>query len=550
MLDSHVDGDGYNMAGQTEAPGGDVLQSNVPKVEPHFQTQKSEKECCTATILQESFEMEYNLPVLPLKSLMTQMDIMGRLREQGLVRDLIGFKSSSYLERIPKSSEDDACPVPYFIPELQMHCARAEAGHVKETNALENDGKCPSQIEAIIVPEIKEANVLEQTEIKEVHLIELQDINQNNLEELEAPEIAGSSGVENAPEQKANIQVIEEPTSPIIPAQDPIEFEKPMATVIETGRGTGFINSLIGVKPIWRPSVRLCFGDRERKWAQSEEQIKQQTCKALKSLILSVNLFQMFRESIQEESKLNQLERSSGTLTYSRVFKQNEFQTNVARLNRQEELPVNALAGGEPFQRNRVMHPDRIRVLYKLDASDGWARNAPDSDSSDSCDSEDSGIKTTLSMTGYPRKIMQIKHPIADRQDIESSGRILFSKPVTLFRFNSVRQWQREGGAHNEYSYTGDIKILERHGLYYILLREKKSAFLLVYTRIDGTWHIGYMANRSNSCGWFNFNYAFCPEGTPEHFACTFQEPSHAAEFVARVRNLVIKARFLNLPRN
>ncbi|XP_070142007.1 uncharacterized protein Sprn isoform X2 [Drosophila kikkawai] len=550
MLDSHVDG--YNVVGQSEAPTREVLPSNVPKVKPisvDVQTQKSDVERCTASILQESYEADYSLPDVPLKSLMTHMDIMGRLREQGKVRNFLGFESSSQLERV---AEDDACPVPYFIPELEMYCAREEAGHLKELNlatveetkvlemeVLETMETCPSQEEEISFHKIEEE--IEVAEIKDALSFEFEDINLTNLEVSQAPEMEESSGVENTPEPLVTIPVIEEPISPITIVQEPIRIEEPTSKPLPS-RGIGFINSLIGLKPIWRPSVGHCFGDREWKKIQHNEEIKQQTCRALKSLILCINLFKKLKE-LSQETQPKQLERSKGTLTYSKIFKQNIFQ------NHHGELSENALAGGEPVQRNPLVNPERIRLFYKLDASDGWSRNAPDWDSSGSCDSEDSGIKTNLSVTNnYSREIMNIHHPMADRQDIESSGRILFSKPVTLFRFSSVQQAGNLPGP-NKHPYSGDIKILERHGLYYILLHEKDSSFLLVYTRIDGNWHIGYKANRTNSCGWFNFNYAFCSEGTPEHFVCTFQEPSHAAEFVARVRNLVIKARFLNLPR-
>lgn len=249
---------------------------------------------------------------------------------------------------------------------------------------------------------------------------------------------------------------------------------------------------------------------------------------------------------------MNQLEGTRNSPTFSRVFRGNLFQPAAVPENRQEERheehpvepPENAMAGGEPVEQRRIIPNVRLRrVLYRQDVSDAWASRVNDSDSSECSDSDDSGINNSMCMNGLSRQIMKMNLPIADRQDIEASGRILFSQPVKLFRFNSDKNWHREG---LESPYTGDIKIMERDGKYYLLLREKNTGFLLVYTRVDGSWHIGYRANWTNSCSWINFNYAYCPEGTPEHFACTFREPSHAAEFVARIRNLVIKCRFVS----
>lgn len=155
----------------------------------------------------------------------------------------------------------------------------------------------PSRIEEINVPRTEEENVFkveepQLSEMKEATLTKLEDINETNFGEL-----AGPSEVENASEELVTLPVKQEPSSPIIIAQKPTQIEEsPML-----GPTSGIISSMIGLKPIWRPSVRLCFGDREQRRTDTptQEEIKQQTSIALKSLIMSISLFKEFEASFQ-----------------------------------------------------------------------------------------------------------------------------------------------------------------------------------------------------------------------------------------------------------
>ncbi|KAI8036688.1 hypothetical protein M5D96_010489, partial [Drosophila gunungcola] len=166
-----------------------------------------------------------------------------------------------------------------------------------------------------------------------------------------------------------------------------------------------------------------------------------------------------------------------------------------------------------------------LNMLKRIDASEGLTCNglnvSKDSVFSDVSESDDSEVLNKSS-----QEVIGLTKTIADIADTQQNGRILFSQPVRLFCFNKLKEWKRQG--------EGQIEIWELHGLYYIILHDRITGELIIHMRVDEKWRIDYMSNSSYSCRWTNINYAFCRKGILERIACSFREPSHAAEFVAR----------------
>lgn len=173
---------------------------------------------------------------------------------------------------------------------------------------------------------------------------------------------------------------------------------------------------------------------------------------------------------------------------------------------------------------------------------------------SESCESDDSfekDNKDNKDALSSPRRAMAMIDP----RHVEKKGRRMFSQYVKLYCFNSLKEWTRQGNslAPSLRSYSslssfafageGTIEIWDFRRNFDIILRDKAEGELLLHMRVDEQWTIDYMSNNSYSCRWTNFNYAATRDGVLERIACTFRQPSHAAEFVARIRNCAIRSR-------
>jgi len=487
--------------------------------------------------------------------------------------------------------------VPYFIPELEMACAEVKVNEVIEVTSPEIESpnkilEIPPIKEAIIpgnkdatLPRIEAPNVTILGDTR-INLAKIKEINSSRTEE------GILKGIEEKDEPKSeesNPQVFEKlmcsadlkPKSVAGFGPKTLQINELIAPLVEKAKPKmGIISSLIGNKLTLQPSVRLSFGDRVEKRTnvqeiRSKEITQQQASSSLKAIILSltmlknldgklllltsshITILSLFSDN-SHQSRLNRFQRVRSSLNFSRVFRQNIFQLTSEVEGSKKEIRQSSLGCGEPMIEGPSIYKEPLPIPYqRLDASEGLTCNglnvSKDSVFSEVSESDDSGIHNKLCNKQSSRGLCGLSRSLADLKDILNSGRVLFSQPVRLFCFNKLKEWKRQGklpGSHESpyrspsFSGEGQIEILEHQGSYYIILHDKVTGELIIHMRVDERWRIDYMTNSSYSCRWTNINYASSREGILERIACSFREPSHAAEFVARVRNSAIQSRF------
>ncbi|XP_052846477.1 uncharacterized protein LOC128258714 isoform X2 [Drosophila gunungcola] len=439
--------------------------------------------------------------------------------------------------------------MPYFIPELEMACSDSQVEQIEEVAENKDTTKLKIEllkIQQVEVPNLvlmKESNLAPNEEqntpqLEELNLLENKEIGLPRNEESVLPVTKDirESKIEQSDPQGQQLK------SPGIVAPITLQIEELVAPLVEKakpGPKFGIISSLVGNKATWTPNVRLSFGDRETRWTKTrpKEIIQQEASRSLKALILSLNMLKRLEASFNDNSyknRLNRFERIRSSLNFSRVFRQNIFQLTPAAESSRKEVQENSMGCGEPMMRGPSKEPP-LPIMYRIDASEGLTCNglnvSKDSVFSDVSESDDSEVLNKSS-----QEVIGLTKTIADIADTQQNGRILFSQPVRLFCFNKLKEWKRQG--------EGQIEIWELHGLYYIILHDRITGELIIHMRVDEKWRIDYMSNSSYSCRWTNINYAFCRKGILERIACSFREPSHAAEFVARVRNSALLSRF------
>ncbi|XP_052848694.1 uncharacterized protein LOC128260041 isoform X2 [Drosophila gunungcola] len=512
------------------------------------------------TTQDESFEVVCNLPSLPIDTLLAPFNIINRLRKHSEVKDLLPFQCglgelSLFGKADPsfwskcESSKESKNTMPYFIPELEMACSDSQVEQIEEVAENKDTTKLKIEllkIQQVEVPNLvlmKESNLAPNEEqntpqLEELNLLENKEIGLPRNEESVLPVTKDirESKIEQSDPQGQQLK------SPGIVAPITLQIEELVAPLVEKakpGPKFGIISSLVGNKATWTPNVRLSFGDRETRWTKTrpKEIIQQEASRSLKALILSLNMLKRLEASFNDNSyknRLNRFERIRSSLNFSRVFRQNIFQLTPAAESSRKEVQENSMGCGEPMMRGPSKEPP-LPIMYRIDASEGLTCNglnvSKDSVFSDVSESDDSEVLNKSS-----QEVIGLTKTIADIADTQQNGRILFSQPVRLFCFNKLKEWKRQG--------EGQIEIWELHGLYYIILHDRITGELIIHMRVDEKWRIDYMSNSSYSCRWTNINYAFCRKGILERIACSFREPSHAAEFVARVRNSALLSRF------
>ncbi|XP_052848693.1 uncharacterized protein LOC128260041 isoform X1 [Drosophila gunungcola] len=529
------------------------------------------------TTQDESFEVVCNLPSLPIDTLLAPFNIINRLRKHSEVKDLLPFQCglgelSLFGKADPsfwskcESSKESKNTMPYFIPELEMACSDSQVEQIEEVAENKDTTKLKIEllkIQQVEVPNLvlmKESNLAPNEEqntpqLEELNLLENKEIGLPRNEESVLPVTKDirESKIEQSDPQGQQLK------SPGIVAPITLQIEELVAPLVEKakpGPKFGIISSLVGNKATWTPNVRLSFGDRETRWTKTrpKEIIQQEASRSLKALILSLNMLKRLEASFNDNSyknRLNRFERIRSSLNFSRVFRQNIFQLTPAAESSRKEVQENSMGCGEPMMRGPSKEPP-LPIMYRIDASEGLTCNglnvSKDSVFSDVSESDDSEVLNKSS-----QEVIGLTKTIADIADTQQNGRILFSQPVRLFCFNKLKEWKRQGkvpgSVANPYrspsfSGEGQIEIWELHGLYYIILHDRITGELIIHMRVDEKWRIDYMSNSSYSCRWTNINYAFCRKGILERIACSFREPSHAAEFVARVRNSALLSRF------
>ncbi|XP_017121927.1 uncharacterized protein LOC108142518 isoform X2 [Drosophila elegans] len=515
------------------------------------------------TTQDETFEVVCNLPSLPIDALLSPFNIIDRLRKNIEVRELLPFQCgigelSLFGKAEPsfwskcESSEESRNKMPYFIPELEMACADSKVEQIEKV--AENEDTTKLKIELPKIQQVKEPNLVvmnesnlapieEQntTKLDEFNLLEKKEIGLPSNEESVLPEIKEirESKSEQSDSQDPQGQQLKLPGSVATRTLQIEELIAPLVEKAKPGPKFGIISSLVGIKATWTPNVRLSFGDRQIRWTKTrpKEIIQQEASRSLKALILSLNMLKRLESSFNDNShknRLNRFERIRSSLNFSRVFRQNIFQLTPAAESSRKEVQENSMGCGEPMMRGPSKEPS-LPIMYRIDASEGLTCNglnvSKDSVFSEVSESDDSEVqnKSSQEVIGLPKTIANIA-------DTQQNGRILFSQPVRLFCFNKLKEWKRQG--------EGQIEIWELHGFYYIILHDRITGELIIHMRVDKKWRIDYMSNSSYSCRWTNINYASCRKGTLERIACSFREPSHAAEFVARVRNSALLSRF------
>ncbi|XP_044313479.1 uncharacterized protein LOC108044933 isoform X2 [Drosophila rhopaloa] len=570
MLHNQVDGS--NAVGQTEAIAVESLQSDVKIKCPGLNLQSSEGETTlpdlpTTDLIQqlessrdESFEVDCSLPSLPLDTLLSPFNIIEQLRKQSEPFHC-GFGELSFFGG-PEPIESDNSKechntMPYFIPELEMACAGSEVEQIEGVTLAENEEPTAPEIKLPetelfkepILAGINETNLhlFEEQNSTKLEEFKLPGIENINLPRIEESTLPGIEEINESKNQQPNSQEKQispaelQPKSAGFLSPIALQIEELIAPLVEITKPDykfGVISSLIGNKSTWSPSVRLSFGDRitRRTKQRSKEIIQQEASRSLKALILSVTMLKRLEESFNDNSyknRLNRFERIKSSLNFSRVFRQNIFQLTSVAESSNKEIQDNSMACGEPMVRSPSIEP--FPILYRLDASEGLSCNglnvSKDSVFSEISESDESEVQNKLSL-----EEIRLTKTMADLADITKNGRTMFSQPVRLFCFNKLKEWKRQG--------EGQIEILEHRGMYYIILHDRVTGELIIYMRVDEKWRIDYMSNSSYSCRWTNINYASCRKGILERIACSFREPSHAAEFVARVRNSAIQSRF------
>ncbi|XP_070852539.1 uncharacterized protein Sprn isoform X1 [Drosophila suzukii] len=605
MLDSQEDGSNAEM--QSEVSAVDKMETELKIQCPLLHSQPSkgsssspepqaskfinqlDVETSLATSLEESFKVDCSLPCLHLDTLLSPFNIIDQLRKQSEVKDLLDFQCGlgdlslfgKYEPSFsPSCSKEDQ--VPYFIPELEMACAEVKVNEVVEVTPPEIESPSTPEIKILDIPLIKESIIQGNkdasfeapkcTILKEISVVKVREVNSPRTEEGILKELEEKDKPKS---EQPNPQVFEKlmssvdlkPKSVGSFAPKTIQIDELIAPLVEKAKPKmGIISSLIGNKLTLQPSVRLSFGDRVVKRTnmqeiRSKEIIQQQASRSLKALILSLTMLKNLEASYHDnshQSRLNRFERVRSSLNFSRVFRQNIFQLTSEVESSKKEIRESSLGCGEPMIESPSIYKEPLPIPYqRLDASEGLTCNglnvSKDSVFSEVSESDDSGIHNKLCNKQSSRGLCGLSRSLADLKDILNSGRVLFSQPVRLFCFNKLREWKRQGklpDSHESpyrspsFSGEGQIEIVEHQGSYYIILHDKVTGELIIHMRVDERWRIDYMTNSSYSCRWTNINYASSKEGILERIACSFREPSHAAEFVARVRNSAIQSRF------
>ncbi|XP_032576092.1 uncharacterized protein LOC6605362 isoform X7 [Drosophila sechellia] len=454
---------------------------------------------------------------------------------------------------ISELNKEEQTLEPYFIPELYMACAGKEVEQVAEETVIETGPQ-------LKLPKNQPINDSITTETNETKLPPMEPLNVSRLAEFSEPvmgksnisieevNLKGAVGIIEPISDEPNIQPVESaeklyPKSLAIQIP-PLKIEDLISPLIEKPRiatKLGLISFLTGNKLALTPSVRLSFGDRvtTRRNTKSKEIIQQQASKSLKALISVLTMQRRLAASQHDNSnnsRTKRFEQLKSSLSFSRVFRQNIFQSTSVIENRQLNTDGNSLESGEPNFNSPSEHKEPLPIPYRLDAGEGLTCNGLNV-SKDSVFSEvsESDVSETQNKLFAMKKPQAGLKSIAKLSDILNNGRVLFSQPVRLFCFNKLKEWKRQG--------EGQIEVIEHDGSYYIVLHDKVSGELIIHMRVDERWRIDYMTKSSYSCRWTNINYANCRDGILERIACSFREPSHAAEFVARVRNSALQSR-------
>ncbi|XP_033157149.1 E3 SUMO-protein ligase RanBP2 isoform X4 [Drosophila mauritiana] len=486
------------------------------------------------TNIEESFKVDCKLP---LNTLLSPINIT----------DPLLMCSISELNKEEQAME------PYFIPELDMACAGQEVERVAEETLIETGPE-------LKLPENQPINDSITTETNETKFPPMEALNVSSLAEFSEPvmeksnisieevNLKGAVGIIEPLSDKPNIQPVKSAeklqTKSLGIQIPPLKIEDLISPLIEKPKiatKLGVISFLTGNKLALTPSVRLSFGDRvtTRRNTKSKEIIQQQASKSLKALISVLTMQKRLEASQYDNSNNSQtkrFEQLKSSLSFSRVFRHNIFQSTSEMENRQLNTNGNSLESGEPNFNSPSEHKEPLPIPYRLDAGEGLTCNglnvSKDSVFSEVSESDVSETQNELFAMKKPQKGLK---SIAKLSDILNNGRVLFSQPVRLFCFNKLKEWKRQG--------EGQIEVIEHDGSYYIVLHDKVSGELIIYMRVDERWRIDYMTKSSYSCRWTNINYANCRDGILERIACSFREPSHAAEFVARVRNSALQSR-------
>ncbi|EDV51483.2 uncharacterized protein Dere_GG15538 [Drosophila erecta] len=503
---------------------------------------------------------------LPLHTLLSPINITDPLRKQIEIKHLLDFQCGlgdlsffgPFICPTSEFSKKDKTIKPYFISELQMACAGPELEQVAEKTVI--DAKEPTGPQ-MKLPEDQPINDSITTESNETKLPPLEALNfaslaalneKTNIPSTEVSNLEGTEEVNEPISDKQNSQLLESATK-LQPKSlgiqiPPLQIEEVICPLVENPKPVpklGVISSLTGKKLALTPSVRLSFGDNvtSRTNIRSKEIIQQQASKSLKALISILTLQTKLEASGIDNcyvSRLKRYEQVKSSLTFSRVFRQNIFQPSLEAESRKMNIDGNwKLDSGEPDLKSPREYKEPPPMPYRLDASEGLTcyglSVSKDSVFSEASESDVSDTQNKLFVMKKTQKALRATRSMADLRDILNKGRVLFSQPVRLFCFNKLREWKRQG--------EGQIEVIEHHGSYHIVLHDKVSGELIIHMRVDERWRIDYMTNSSYSCRWTNVNYATCRDGILERIACSFREPSHAAEFVARVRNSAIQSR-------
>eukprot|EP00099_Drosophila_melanogaster_P003546 NP_001163424.1 spermitin, isoform C [Drosophila melanogaster] len=457
---------------------------------------------------------------------------------------------------ISEFNKEEQTMEPYFIQELDMACAGQEVEQVAEENVFETGPQ-------LKLPENQPINDSITTETNETKLPSTEALNVLNLAEFSEPVMEKSNisieEVNLTGAEEINEPISDEPNSQLVESAaklqpkslgiqiPPLQIEDLISPLVEQPKiatKLGVISFLTGNKLALTPSVRLSFGDRvtTRTNKKSKEIVQQQASKALKALI-SVFTMQRRLEASQcdnsNNSRSKRFEQLKSSLTFSRVFRQNIFQPTSKIESRQQNTDANSLESGEPNFKSTSAYKEPLPIPYRQDAGEGLTCNglnvSKDSVFSEVSESDVSETHNKLFAMKKTQEGLSSTRSIGELSNILNNGRVLFSQPVRLFCFNKLKEWKRQG--------EGQIEVIEHHGSYYIVLHDKVSGELIIHMRVDEKWRIDYMTKSSYSCRWTNINYANCRDGTLERIACSFREPSHAAEFVARIRNSALQSR-------
>ncbi|KMY99100.1 uncharacterized protein LOC6737734 isoform X3 [Drosophila simulans] len=553
MLHCHVEG---AKAEQCECPvmhsenSAETFRSVEPQASDRIQPLEVQSAKRTTNI-EESFKVDCKLP---LNTLLSPINITDPL----------------LMCSISELNKEEHTMQPYFIPELYMACAGQEVEQVAKETVIETGPQ-------LKLPENQPINDSIITETNETKLPPMEPLNVSSIAEFNVPVIE-KSNIFNAEHNLKGAEEIIEPISdepniqPVESAEKllpkslgiqipPLKIEDLIYPMIEKPRiatKLGLISFLTGNKLALTPSVRLSFGDRvtTRKNTKSKEIIQQQASKSLKALISVLTMQRRLAASQHDNSntsRTKRFEQLKSSLSFSRVFRQNIFQSTSEIENRQLNTDGNSLESGEPNFKGLSEHKEPIPRPYRLDAGEGLTCNGLNV-SKDSVFSEvsESDVSETQNKLFAMKKPQEGLKSMAKLSEILKNGRVLFSQPVRLFCFNKLKEWKRQGKvprSHESpyrspsFSGEGQIEVIEHDGSYYIVLHDKVSGELIIHMRVDERWRIDYMTKSSYSCRWTNINYANSRDGILERIACSFREPSHAAEFVARVRNSALQSR-------